>query len=450
MGAVADRIGPDAATFASLPLPLAHRIFLKLPSDARSRAACVCRAWRNVLADPTLWTRLVVRAKEKCFVKALYGAARCARRQLRHLDITRQDVSLNELLPVLTANAGSLRELHLHSVHAAHTTSVTYEAVLAAAPLLQVVSAVYTYCDHNDAPQMLHAARLQMRHSLEVRFDDDNDGMFGDLVCFGPFAAALMDATLQPALLQVEICCADTEDPALMGALVDAAVERQLRVLTLDYCTPPNAALLVRLLTEGSLVGLEFYPSLEWEALQMFEDVAGAALVADALRVNTKLTDLVLVEAGLSDMRVAELLLGALVGHPSLCELHIRNEYILNFNDRYYNEDEHAMGMAADFGAVLAALISADAPALHVFGCFNNSLSDAGLTPIVEALAGNRHLRELDLRGNGMSEEFAREFLLPAVRANTSLRKLKCANHDSNPPAAAKAERLVRRRGQRD
>ena len=69
---------------------------------------------------------------------------------------------------------------------------------------------------------------------------------------------------------------------------------------------------------------------------------------------------------------------------------------------------------------------------------------------IVEALATNSHLRELDVSFNEISEEFAREHLLPAVRANTSLRKLKCANHDSNPPAAAKAERLVRRRGQRD
>ena len=449
MGAVADRIGPDAATFASLPRPLACLVFLALPADARGRAACVCRAWRNVLADPTLWTRLVVRAKEKCFVKALYGAARCARRQLRHLDITRQDVSLNELLPVLTANAGSLRELHLHTVHAAHATSVTYEAVLAAAPLLQVVSADYTYCDHNDAPQMLHAARLQMRHRLSVRFDDDNDGMFGNLVCFGPFAAALMDATLQPALLQVEICCADTEDPALMGALVDAAVERQLRVLMFDDCIPPNAAHLARLLTEGSLVGLEFYPSDE-DALRMFEDEAGAALVADALRMNTTLTNLVLVDAELSaDVGVAQLLLGALEGHPSLRKLQISGEYILNFDDPGY-EAAYTETKCKAFSAALAAIIAADAPALHVFDCWNNTLGDVGLALIVEALATNSHLRELDVSFNEISEEFAREHLLPAVRANTSLRKLKCANHDSNPPAAAKAERLVRRRGQRD
>ena len=37
MEAATDQIGPDAATLASLPPPLAHRIFLALPADARTR-----------------------------------------------------------------------------------------------------------------------------------------------------------------------------------------------------------------------------------------------------------------------------------------------------------------------------------------------------------------------------------------------------------------------------
>ena len=32
------------------------RIVSALPVDSRARAACVCRGWRDVLADPTLWT----------------------------------------------------------------------------------------------------------------------------------------------------------------------------------------------------------------------------------------------------------------------------------------------------------------------------------------------------------------------------------------------------------
>jgi hypothetical protein len=68
------------------------------------------------------------------------------------------------------------------------------------------------------------------------------------------------------------------------------------------------------------------------------------------------------------------------------------------------------------------------------------------LAPIVEALARNRHLRELDIRYNGVSEAFAREQLLPAVRANRTLRALRCARHRGDGVAAGEAEELVRRR----
>ena len=96
------------------------------------------------------------------------------------------------------------------------------------------------------------------------------------------------------------------------------------------------------------------------------------------------------------------------MGHSSLRELRINGE-------SNYEEE------CCDFGAALAALIAADAPALHVLDCSDNKLTDAGLAPIVEALPLNHHLRELNCRDNGMSEAFARQRLLPAVRANTSL-----------------------------
>jgi len=153
--ALALLIGPVAATFASLPLPLVQRIFLALPPDSRGRACCVCRAWRDVLADPALWTRLDMSFIDHkhhyftvlhdadappaaCFSppgRRQRGAARGrppnqaahvtgkakslgrARNQLSQLDVSRYRYGLQELLlPLLTANAGSLRELHLQSV----------------------------------------------------------------------------------------------------------------------------------------------------------------------------------------------------------------------------------------------------------------------------------------------------------------------------------------------
>ena len=89
MAAVEGLVLADAATFASLPLPLAQRIFLALLVDERARASCVCRAWRDTMAVPALWTRLTVsvrvvsgggewHAEEKRFLAVL--RARSARR----------------------------------------------------------------------------------------------------------------------------------------------------------------------------------------------------------------------------------------------------------------------------------------------------------------------------------------------------------------------------------
>jgi hypothetical protein len=80
-------------------------------------------------------------------------------------------------------------------------------------------------------------------------------------------------------------------------------------------------------------------------------DAAGAALVADALRVNTTLTELLLNSAHLS-ADSAVLLLGALVGHPSLRKLSITG-------------NGTAMEDRSAVGAAVAALVIADAPALH-------------------------------------------------------------------------------------
>ena len=199
--------------------------------------------------------------------------------------------------------------------------------------------------------------------------------------------------------------------PAL-GALVDAALARRLRELKLESCTPPAAAPLARLLTEGSLAVLES-SHISTDDMPLF-DAAGAALVADALRMNTTLTKLVLDGTDVClDMDAAGAFVGGLVGHPSLRELQITGE-------SPYMGDRSALGPA------LGAVIAADAPALLSVDFSRNTLADAGLAPIVEALPLNRHLHTLHLYQNDMSEAFARERLLPAVRANTSLRDLMC------------------------
>ena len=385
-----------------------------------------------------------VRVERQRFDAVFRGAVGRARGMLRQLDLSQLYATRDVLLPVLTANAGSLRELHLRIVltdKAGLYTTPTSEMVrdiMAAAPLLQVLTAESVSSTCEDALQMLHAeppfAPLRLVHRLAVHFSDQY-GLAGGMERVGPFAAALADAALQPALLRLFLYFADTAQPAVMGALADAALARRLRELSFWHCTPPAAAPLSRLLAEGSLAVFEFHDPVFRTPLF---DTAGAALVADALRVNTTLTKLDLYCTGLSsDMLVAGTLLGALVRHPSLRELSITGEYIAAAEHR------------GAFGAALGALIAADAPALHVLDCSYNRLGDAGLAPIVEALALNRHLRALDCHSNGTIEAFARERLLPAVRANATLREFKCINGggDEPAPALAEAEELLRLRG---
>jgi hypothetical protein len=418
--AVAESISADEAAFASLPPPLACLVFLALPPDARGRACCVCRAWRDALADPSLWTRLdlsFVRSTEykrydaerQRYSVVLHGAAARARGQLRQLSLSPDFSELDVLLPVLTSNAGSLRELDLPFVDTESTSDV--DAVMAAAPLLQLLKSEHVWCKWEDASRVLRAeppfAPLQMRRLLDLGFDGADD--IASMNCFGQFATALADATLQPALSELYVGPADTAQPAVMGALVDAALARRLRKLTFEECTPLAAAPLARLLAEGSLVALQLCPPAGDFVTPQF-DAAGAAQVADALRVNTTLTELNLYSANFClDMHVAGVLLGALIGHPSL------RQFVITGGGPAA-EDRGA------FGATLAALIAADAPALQVLYCPGNFLEDVGLAPIADALPLNRHLRELDVGDNWMSPTFAYERLLPAVRANTTLR----------------------------
>jgi len=449
LAAAAHHISPDAVT--SLPLLLVHRIFLALHVDARGRASCVCRAWRDALADPSLWSRLDMsfvpsNPWHRYYTVFLGAALRRARGQLRHLELSQRVVTWDVLQLVVTANAGSLREVHLSFLQTESNLKFdtlklpTVEQVVASAPLLQVLTAENLSCTWEDAPQMLRAvppfASLVLRGSIGVLFAGE-DELVGGLERFGPFAAALADAALQPALSGIIVRKADTAQPALMAALADAALARRLRELKLDCCTPPAVAPLARLLAGGSLAVFEVGLPRGDAGTPLF-DAAGAALVADVLRINTTLTKLVMFRADLcGDMRVAELLLGALVGHRSLRELQVFEEYP--------SEED-----APAFGAALAALIAADAPALHVLKCAYNVLGDAGLAPIFEALPLNRHLRMLNAGYNDISEAFARERLLPAVRANATLCELECANSEPGAPAAVEAEELVRRRGRHD
>jgi hypothetical protein len=220
---------------------------------------------------------------------------------------------------------------------------------------------------------------------------------------------------------------------------VDVVLWRGVPHLCFEYCTPPAAAPLARLLAGGAVKQLVWKSTttigadgrLTRAANTPFLDAAGAVLVADALRASTTLTSLELTSANLCrDMDAAATVLGTLAGHPSLTVLRM-------FAD-------HAGDQAAS-GALLAAIVSADSPALEVLLLGVNKLGDKGLAPLVDALPLNRHIHYLDLRGNGLSDDFARLRLMPALNANTGLCALQCTDQRVEPSAAG-AEKIINMR----
>jgi hypothetical protein len=210
------------------------------------------------------------------------------------------------------------------------------------------------------------------------------------------------------SLTSLQFCQGSLAAPATLDAVVDAALACRLQTLEFYGCAlcPASAPGLARLLRGGTLLTL-FIAGGNLALL----DAPAAALLADALHANSTLTSLSLQHLRLwHDAAAAATLLGALTGHSSLRTLSCLNNNVA--------------GHATVSGAALGTLVAANAPALTELDVSGCRLGDAGMAPLVDALPGNTHLRKLTCDGNGAREAFARERLLPAVRANTGLRKL--------------------------
>ena len=164
-----------------------------------------------------------------------------------------------------------------------------------------------------------------------------------------------------------------------------------------------------------------------------FRDEADAAVVGNSLRENSTLSSLVLHHQPQLAPPVAATLLGALVGHRSLEALTLS---MIRLED------------PAAAGAALAALLAADAPALKKLTVRECGLGEDGLGAVLDALPRNSHLRELNILDNGVVPAgFMRARLLPAVRANVSLRVLLAGDEahidDSNGIALEEAQRII-------
>ncbi len=249
-----------------------------------------------------------------------------------------------------------------------------------------------------------------------------------DMVVFAAVAAA------HTSLTGISLINAPLATVHALDALVDAVLALpRLSSVMLLACVMPAAGGLERLLGCSTLQDL---------SLSHMQHGMSFELLADALRTSSRcLTSLTLRSMGLFHEPVAGIaVLGALTAHPTLRKLDISFNTVLG-----------TPGQKAATYTAVAALVGADIvlQELQVSSC---ALDDAGLVFLMAQLPRNRHLRVLTCRNNRMSDTFARNYLLPAVHANTGLHELHCAdtgNNAATQPAAAEAEELVQRRLQR-
>jgi hypothetical protein len=120
-----DAEAAECATSALSPLPLSVvlHIFSLLPVDARLRCLEVCRGWRAVFSERSLWTRLDLSTScgvERVPLGLLRAAAARAGGLLVALDVfdrefveADEEASADALLEVVKANGATLRELRL-------------------------------------------------------------------------------------------------------------------------------------------------------------------------------------------------------------------------------------------------------------------------------------------------------------------------------------------------
>jgi len=199
-----------------------------------------------------------------------------------------------------------------------------------------------------------------------------------------------------------------------VDALVDAAISAGIKKVGIDKCGLSQTALpaLGRLLQSPGfeLLGV-WNDDVSADHPSLFE---GPALPTffEALRNSTSLKTLKLEDFYLwKDMAVATQLFAVLEVLPALQELSTAGNY---------TDGTPAVQQAA--GECLARLI-ARSTSLQVLKLSGNELGENGLAPIFGALRNNSSLVELKLWSEHISADFARDVVLPAVRANTCLRK---------------------------
>ena len=424
-----------------LPPALLRAIILALPVDQRARCACVSRSWSDAVADPALWLRLDLSDGSGMTCQmgdaALRAAAARAQGRLEVLkvnqDLPEYSVSLAALRDNAAANAATLRELRgLRFSTAGEGFANLQELLLAAPALVALEASMSCTCDYgipllrNEPP----FGPLRM-HSMSI--DLYRDSPVGEF--------RLMAAELTKHRSLTELCVSVDDEADLLtdelGLVVDAALAVGYQTLRLyDSKVKPTAAPgFARLLSSLALRHLEIANGNGFYSLL---DAPGYALLGDALRSNCTLHKLALRGVIWQDVATeVPALFDALTGHVSLRSLDFTQSYLgaavvdnpfeedpLRYEELTYEQlTELGTGIEV-FGRALGRLVAADAPALKKLKVTFRGPVVGVLGPLIDALPHNAHLQVLKSWRGNLGWAF-RKRLLPAVRANISLRKLR-------------------------
>jgi hypothetical protein len=422
-GAMATAVGFPRDALSALPVPLQQLLFSLLPVDARARCAAVCRGWRDALREACLWRVLDFSPSSgvTCSVtdEAVAGAAaKAAGAGLLSLDVSERRLLNNgPLRQVVTAHAATLRVLRVASTPDVTEAigNPTRDALLMLAAVAPQLRELHTSVRlsagealqllRGEAPFEAPALRL---HALVVlcHIQESVLPLTEALSAPPPEEGAAIDRAA--SLTCLSLIMAPLEIPGALDAVVDVALARRLRAVTLAHAnlSALAAPALVRLL-RGPLTQLRIV-----NRGQALPDAEAAALLAAALRANDTLTHLSLQASDLwADPAVALALLAALTGHGSVRTLSLARNRAPRARD-----DPAAC-------AALAALVSADAPALTALDVSDPDFGPDEAAPLFDALRVNSHLRRLTCIGN-LRDAFVRDVALPALRANTRLEQL--------------------------
>lgn len=408
------------AGFSSLPQSLLQYILMYLPLDDRVRSAAVHPAWNAALAHPGMWSVLDLSREgattpSRISNALVRGVLKRANGQLKTLVLV--DFYYIEFPSILyiVKESPALRDLVLQQHHEREGELAPFygnklgdiETVLRAAPELEVLHADLSLGFSRDGD--FDAALEMLRR--EERF---RSLRLGHLIISLEDAHSVLKLVAElprhsETLKGLELHSTNFDEwPGALDAVVTATLASRLASLVLYECElgPVSAQALPRLLSGTSLTSLR----IACEDRTQLLDENAAVLLANALSVNSTLTSLAFTAADLWCLPAAgAALFASLVAHPSL------RSFI--WRERYRCEHQKPVGLA------LQALLAANAPALRHLEVFGG-LEEDGLGPFLDALPRNTHLRRLDFCTSEISHSFARDRLLPAVRANMSLRRL--------------------------